>query len=230
MRIDREQIATWVAASPILIFVFAGVASTWLGYWWRIAFVLVSPVAGTLAAQRAGERWPVMHPIFGLFFSCPAILALISGLLWPVIGLLTQPVLEWGQWFFWSCVLAGAITAVAAYLWRGAHRPKGALFWTFAALAVPALVGLDSANTSLPQGNPRVAEASIQSTFPGGSRQLGPTVSIDGSVGGHSATHAVSWSVYRAATEGKKAMCTCTYPGALGWSWMRLSVCPSVTR
>jgi hypothetical protein len=208
----------------------AGVAGIWLGSWWWLAFVFGSPTVAIAVAALRGERWPVSVDRYAVFFMVPAVFALLHGMLWPWLGLRAHYIVEWSSWASVALAFSLALTVGLYLRFREHARAKRALLWTFLTTLVFSLAALDHLDRDLPQPGPTVTQTVVQSSYAGGYRKGGPTLTIEPSGPYSSATtHDVSSSTFSTYEE-SKPICLYTHPGALRWRWTHLSPCTQADR
>ncbi|KAF0171252.1 MAG: hypothetical protein FD124_3452 [Alphaproteobacteria bacterium] len=217
--------ATWLLMTPFFLYLAWGVASTWLGGWCWLTFAYGSPLFALLVAIWRGERWPLAHPVYSFFFLFPAILILLGGLVWPMLGLMSQPVVDWMPWIGAGLGGAAILTGITGFTFKHGSRPRGALATTFAVASVFGVSLLEAANSRLPQNELVVEQAFVKSARMGGYRQLGPSLTVE-RVGPYRSdvTLGVSYDTYNSDKDGK-ATCLHVYSGGLGWRWAALCRC-----
>ena len=201
------------AVFVLLAYVAAGLVTTWLGYWWFVAFVVISPTLATLRAVENNEYWPVVNPAYQFFYLYPAILILLQ--------FISARPDEWGQWLSWSAVAALVFTGALTLGLRQHIDREWAVVGTLVFVWVFVLFGSKEVNAALPLQTSRLDSAIIErvSTAP----RSGPLVTIV-TESGERRTFRVGWDRLR-RWQYRGEVCLCESSGALGWRWSRLSDC-----
>ncbi|MGE0743227.1 MAG: hypothetical protein AB7O98_17970 [Hyphomonadaceae bacterium] len=195
------------------------IASTWLGYWWFVAFVASSVLGATLIAARDLEYWPVVHPQYGFFIIFPALFAIYR-------LVLVHP-LEWGQWLAYSTACAFMGTAALTLSLRRYIDREWAVLTTLGVSFVFWAFFLDVANTA-PSGQERRFElAYVVSESVGGYRQGPPRLTVSTASRARQ-TFFLGWPGFLELHG--ETLCVAQSEGALGWAWSTLTICPVAVR
>lgn len=203
------------AAVCLIAYVVAAFAVGWIGYWWFVGFMMLSPLIATTVAFRNDEYWPVVHPRYVFFWFLPV--ALVS------LQLFMHHPREWAQWLAWSAALAAVIVTAWTVKYRRQIDREWAVFGTLAAVFVLSAFGLNVLNENA-GGQTRSAElAAIVGASPGGYRQGPPRLTVETSAYGRQAFF-VGWASYSPLQDGR-AVCVQTFSGALTWRWTTLAAC-----
>lgn len=218
----------WFKLGLLLAWIAAGLLTPFFGFWPFQIWALGSPLGATLAAFVLRERWPVVHPILGIFYTIPTLLVLLRILRsWIQTG---RPLdlIDWMPWLGWSLALGVAIAAALVLgLRRHIDREWAAVGSLCVAIVLSAWT-LSLLNINLPQRATYTAAAVI-SANPGMVRSSAWSVTIAPAGPFRSPTEHIPGSrVWRAANEGQP-ICLCVYSGALGWSWASLTQCDATS-
>jgi hypothetical protein len=200
----REDVTSVVRIALLLAYIVVGIVCSFAGYWWGYAFILGSPLIAIFISMHRRERWPVSDDLLGIFFWYPAFLYMMSGPLFSILGLRASHILDFVPWLIASSLMSAALTVALFIAGRRDARPKHAIAATLATAFCFAMAILDAVNVGVDWHSPKIEQAFVKESWPGGARS-GPPTLILYPVGPYKSetTQAVSFEAFQADRAGK---------------------------